>query len=141
MTLVFLGGQEAGEAEAIAQTAFAALPPGLPGPLLTPTKLRVRPRLLALDLDDAEGRAAALHEAAASALETGGWYERERRPFWAHVTLARARGRGGRVARLDRPAPPSAPLRAPALTLYRSRPGREGARYEPLARLGLSSTV
>lgn len=141
MTLVFLGGQEAGEAEAIAEAAFAALPAGVPGPLLTPVKLRVRPRLLALDLDDSDGRATALHEAAASALEAGGWYERERRPFWPHVTLARARGRRGRIAKLGGPAPPRAPLRVPAVTLYRSRPGREGARYEPLARLGLSSTV
>jgi 2'-5' RNA ligase len=71
------------------------------------------------------------------ALEAAGLYEPEKRPFWPHVTLARVRKRE-RVRSLETPAPPAEPWRGDAVTLYRSILRREGARYEPLARFGLS---
>ena len=56
--------------------------------------IRDRPRnarLFALDLDDDGGRAGALQAAATDALEAGGWYRPEKRPFWPHITLARVK--------------------------------------------------
>jgi 2'-5' RNA ligase len=103
-----------------------------------------RPRLFALDLDDARGRAAAVQAAVSLALSDGGFHEPERRPFWPHVTFARvARGTGGTGsgARLPVPAvelaPPPEPFSASAVTLYRSHLSPRGSSYEPLARVRL----
>jgi 2'-5' RNA ligase len=72
-------------------------------------------------------------------------YEPEKRPFWAHVTIARVRseGRGSRrPMRVEQP-PESLPpaLREPnfsgRLTLYRSVLQPQGARYVPLAQVEL----
>jgi 2'-5' RNA ligase len=122
----------------IAHAAFAALPGGSP-PRLTPAGVRAlpprSPRLFALDLDDEDGRASALQTAASAALEAGGWYRPEARPFWPHLTLARVKRGERRVAPLpDQPAPPSEPFEAPVVTLYRSTLRPQGALYEPLAR-------
>ena len=76
-----------------------------------------RARLFALDLDDEGGRAAARSQAAVSdALEAGGWYRPEKRPFWPHVTLARVK-RGERRA----PPPPDLPARPPGSVRGRAR--------------------
>jgi 2'-5' RNA ligase len=137
VTLVFLGWQDQSAAARIAEAAFGALP-ALPPPRLTPVGVRSlpprNPRLFALDLDDEAGRATALQAAASTALEAGGWYRPEKRPFWPHLTLARAK-RGERRARpiLDGPPPPGA-FEAPVVTLYRSTLRPQGALYEPLAR-------
>lgn len=62
----------------------------------------------------------------------------EARPFQPHLTLARARARGGAILP-SLPAPPDLPLwRADQLILYRSRLGRGGAVYAPIRRLRLS---
>jgi RNA 2',3'-cyclic 3'-phosphodiesterase len=137
VTLVFLGWQDESAAAAIAEAAFGALP-ALPPPRLTPADVRSlpprNPRLFALELEDEAGRATALQAAASTALEAGGWYRPEKRPFWPHLTLARAK-RGERRARpiLDGPPPPG-PFEAPVVTLYRSTLRPQGALYEPLAR-------
>ena len=62
----------------------------------------------------------------------------ESRPYQAHLTLARARSRGG--ARLpELPAVPHMkPWRATQLVLYSSRPARTGAVYEALRTLELA---
>ena len=62
----------------------------------------------------------------------------EERPFQAHLTLARARARGG--SRLpDLPEPPHVdPWRAGELILYSSRLTRSGAVYEPVRTLVLA---
>jgi RNA 2',3'-cyclic 3'-phosphodiesterase len=93
------------------------------------------PRLFALDLSDEDGRATALQAAASAALESGGWYRPEKRPFWPHVTLARVK-RGERRAppMPDQPPPPPEPFDAATVTLYRSTLRPQGALYEPLAR-------
>ena len=138
VTLVFLGWQDESAAPRIAEAAFGALPAG-PPPRLTPSGVRSvpprNPRLFALDLEDDGGRATALQAAAAAALEAGGWYRPERRPFWPHLTLARAK-RGERRVRpiLDGPPPPPDPFETPVATLYRSTLRPQGALYEPLAR-------
>lgn len=137
MTLVFLGWQDESAAGRIAHAAFEALPHA-PAPRLAASGVRSvpprRPRLFALDLEDEDGRATALQAAASDALEAGGWYRPEKRPFWPHVTLARVK-RGERAAPMpERPAPPVEPFDAAVVTLYRSTLRPQGALYEPLAR-------
>ena len=68
---------------------------------------------------------------APDALADAGLYTPEKRPFWPHVTLARVR-KGARVRGIEMPEPPSEPWRGAAVTLYRSRLSREGARYDAL---------
>jgi len=141
VTLVFLGWQDETAAEAIAAAAFGA-GAGAAAPELRPAAVRPLPprdpRLFALDLDDADGRATALQAAVSAALEGGGWYRPEKRPFWPHVTLARVKRGERRVAPLpEAPAPPAAPFEAGELTLYRSTLRPQGALYEPLARATL----
>jgi RNA 2',3'-cyclic 3'-phosphodiesterase len=138
VTLVFLGWQDEAGAERIAEAAFGALPAD-PPPRLAATGVRAVPprnaRLFALDLDDEDGRATALQAAMSDALEAGGWYRPEKRPFWPHVTLARAKRGERRVAPPpDRPAPPAEAFDATVVTLYRSTLRPQGAIYEPLAR-------
>jgi 2'-5' RNA ligase len=138
VTLVFLGWQDESAAERIAAAAFESLLDG-PPPRLVPTGVRAVPprgtRLFALDLDDEAGRATELQAAMSAALEAGGWYRPEKRPFWPHVTLARVKRGERRVAPLpDEPPPPRAPFDTPVVTLYRSTLRPQGALYEPLAR-------
>jgi 2'-5' RNA ligase len=138
VTLVFLGWQDEAAAERIAEAAFGALPDGPPA-RLTPAGVRSvpprDPRLFALDLDDEGGRATELQGRASAALEAGGWYRPEKRPFWPHVTLARVKRRERRVPPLaHEPAPPAEPFEVAAVTLYRSVLRPQGALYEPLAR-------
>ena len=138
VTLVFLGWQDESGAERIAEAAFGALPDG-PPPRLTPTGVRSvpprDPRLFALDLDDEDGRATELQGRTSAALEAGGWYRPEKRPFWPHVTLARVKRRERRVPPLaDDPAPPCGPFDASVVTLYKSTLRPQGSLYEPLAR-------
>ena len=138
VTLVFLGWQDESVAERIAEAAFGSLP-AAPAPLLAPTGVRPVPprdaRLFALDLDDEGGRATALQAAVSDALEAGGWYRPEKRPFWPHITLARVKRGERRVAPPpDRPPPPAEAFDAAVVTLYRSTLRPQGALYEPLAR-------
>jgi RNA 2',3'-cyclic 3'-phosphodiesterase len=137
VTLVFLGWQDEAAAEAIAAAAFAAAE--VSAPLLRAADVRPLPprdpRLFALDLEDFEGRAAAVQAGVSSALEAGGWYRPEKRPFWPHITLARVKRGRRRVPPLpDALQPPAEPFPASELTLYRSTLRPQGALYEPLAR-------
>lgn len=140
VTLVFLGWQDEAAAQAIAAAAFAHAGSA---PILRAVGIRPLPprdpRLFALDLDDHEGRASELQARASKALEAGGWYRPEKRPFWPHVTLARVKRKERRVAPLpDSPAPPAAAFPAAALTLYRSTLRPQGALYEKLATVELT---
>ena len=144
MTLVFLGHRPEAEIEPIAESLGVV--EGLSAPVLWPVGIqalpRRRPRLLALDLDDPEGRAGAVQATASGALEARGQHAPERRPFWPHLTLARVRGRGGPEPSSALPPQaglPEGPLRFGHVTLYRSHLAPGGARYEPLARLRLRS--
>jgi 2'-5' RNA ligase len=92
-----------------------------------------RPRVLALHVDDRAGELGRLRAAVAEAVG-----DEDPRPFLAHVTVARVRGR--ERLRAEELAPPRAVwFDAAALTLYRSRPGPGGSVYEPLWRAGLGS--
>ena len=141
VTLVFLGWQDEQAAPAIASAAFEACT-GLEAPSLAPASVRPLPprdpRLFALDLSDDGERASAVQAAVSGALEAGGWYRPEKRPFWPHVTLARVKRRERRVPPLlDAPPAPAEPFAASELTLYRSTLRPQGALYEPLARTTL----
>jgi 2'-5' RNA ligase len=141
VTLAFLGWQDESAAERIAAAAFGAADG--PPPVLAPAGLRAvpprDPRLFALDLEDEAGRGAALQDAVAGALEEARVFTRERRGFWAHLTLARVRRGERRVPGLPtEPAPPPAAFPAAELTLYRSTLRPQGALYEPLARTRLA---
>jgi 2'-5' RNA ligase len=61
----------------------------------------------------------------------------EKRPFRAHLTLARARARDGAILPALAPAPNLEPWRADELVLYSSHLGRTGSVYEPLRRVKL----
>jgi 2'-5' RNA ligase len=140
VTLVFLGWQDEQAAQAIAEAAFGAA--GGQVPLLRPIAVRSvparDPRLFALDLEDEDGRASELQAAVSDALAAGRWYRPEKRPFWAHVTLARVKRGERRVPPLpSEPAPPAEAFEAHELTLYRSTLRPQGALYEPLARTTL----
>lgn len=136
VTLVFLGHLPEAEIPRIAE----ALPEAAPAPRLQATGVKPvparQPRLFALDLADEDDRATAIQGSVSDALQELGLYEPEKRPFWPHVTLARVR-KGGRVRGLEVADPPAEPWRATAVTLYRSRLSREGARYEALHRVAL----
>jgi len=140
VTLVFLGWQDESAAPTIAEAAFEAAPAAVP--TLRATGVRPLPprdpRLFALDLDDDEGRASALQARVSDALEAGGWYKPEKRPFWPHITLARVKRDRRRVPPLpDSPGPPADRFVADRLTLYRSTLRPQGALYEPLERMTL----
>jgi 2'-5' RNA ligase len=139
-TLCFLGSRPDGEIDQIA--AACGVVAGEPvadsafgDPLWLPAR---RPRVLAVALSDPDGALARMQSALSRALVAGGWYAPESRPFLAHVTVARV-GRDARVRPAELPALPGSAVRCSRVTLYRSRLGAGGARYEPLASVELGS--
>jgi RNA 2',3'-cyclic 3'-phosphodiesterase len=140
VTLCFLGWRDVGEIEAIASACQVVS--GCPGASLSvggavwlPPR---RPRVLAVGLDDAGERLGAVQAALSDALARGGWYDPEQRPFLAHVTVARV-PKGVRVKRDALPAPDAVAFAGDHVTLFRSRLGRGGAVYEPLASVHLAA--
>jgi ketosteroid isomerase-like protein len=112
-----------------------AAEPRLGEPVWLPAR---RPRVLAVRLEDGSGVVARVQAALASALVAGGWYAPETRPFLPHVTVARV----AKDARLRPPRlepPPAVEVHCSRVTLYRSRLGSGGARYEPLNVVELGS--
>jgi RNA 2',3'-cyclic 3'-phosphodiesterase len=142
-TLCFLGWRPVIETDAIrvACSVVAEHPApqlALGRPIWLP---RRRPRVLTVELEDAGQGLARLQSSLSEALEAGGWYQPEKRPYLPHVTVARVSGSGrAEPARLVRDLRPPAPLsfRASTVTLYRSRLLRGGARYEPLGSIELT---
>jgi 2'-5' RNA ligase len=143
VTLVFLGYQYERDVARIAELTFAQqlAPVRLEPQGIVPVP-RSRPRLWALDLADEGGALTRWQGGLSERLAAAGLYEPEKRPFWSHVTLARAK-RGKSPRGLEVPALPAAlaePFSTAALTLYRSTLQPQGAVYEPLAR-GKRTTV
>jgi 2'-5' RNA ligase len=133
-TLCFLGWRLVDEIEQIGAACVHAVggsaPPRLTftEPLWLPER---RPRVLAVGLADTFGTLAGIQAALSAALNAGGWYALETRPFLAHVTVARV-ARGARVRPVEVAPLEARGFEAAAVTLYRSRLERAGARYEPL---------
>jgi len=138
VTLCFLGWREVGEVGAIAAACRAAAPPGtfalsLGEALWLPPR---RPRVVAVELPDPSGGLGRLQAAVSAALAAQGFYEPESRPYLGHVTVARV-GRGVRARSSPLPPPEAVTFDAGAVTLYRSRLERGGARYEALDTIAL----
>jgi RNA 2',3'-cyclic 3'-phosphodiesterase len=140
VTLCFLGSRplaEVGEIAAACRRAGAGLPApslGVGDALWLPPR---RPRVLTVELDDQEGRLAAVQSALARALVDGGFHEPETRPFLAHVTVARIQ-REARLRGVELPAPESWRFTAQRVTLFQSRLGRGPARYHALSTVELA---
>ena len=140
ITLVFLGRRPRDYVQRVWQTAADSLA-GSPAPELTVAGAAWVPprrsRVLALDLEDRDARAAAVHESLSVALQAAGLHEPEQRPLWPHVTVARLRA-NAKVRDRALPAAPSTSFTAPRVTLYRSDLHPAGARYVALERLELA---
>lgn len=145
VTLAFLGHHPAAVADRVAAILGSVEPrPVAIAPFAEPQRVpRSRPRLVALGLE--APAAAEIQAELVPPLVAAGLYEPERRPFWPHVTLVRARaGRHAaaarRALRRDPPALPGelrAPFGAVRLALYRSSLRPDGAEYVSLANLDL----
>lgn len=100
-----------------------------------------RPRVLWLGVEEGAAELAGLEAALEDGLAMDGW-ERDARPFRAHLTLARADGvRAGprTVAALKRAAEGfSTSWQASTITLFESHTGGGRARYEPLFEMPLA---
>jgi 2'-5' RNA ligase len=127
VTLAFLGQRPAAELEALREALHAA-GTGLPQPVLSPARYRETERVAMLVLDDLEGRAALVQKRLSARLERLGVYRPESRPWLAHVTVARLRGR-----LRARPELPDLPAFSPSeAALYHSILRPSGASYEIL---------
>lgn len=134
VTLAFLGHRPEADADVaagvLARVEERPAPRlALGGALLLPAR---RARVLGVELEDADGGLARLQAELSAALEAAAAYRPEARPFRAHVTVARLRT-GARAPRAIAAAPEPVTFAAGSVVLYRSRVGRGGAVYEPLA--------
>jgi RNA 2',3'-cyclic 3'-phosphodiesterase len=138
VTLCFLGSQPAEQIDGIAAACGAVK--ACPRPVLSLGEPRWlpprRPRVLAVGLEDRGLALARVQGELADVLRAGGWYEPERRPFLAHVTVARAAGEGP-VRPANPPSPVPISFVGTSVALLRSRLSGAGARYERLAAVAL----
>ncbi len=140
VTMCFLGWQAIGAVDSIVSACrvLAGEPAAqlrVGGWIWLPPR---RPRVLAIELEDRGGALASAQSRLSAALEAGGWYRPEQRPFLAHVTVARV-PRGARVRAGEPEAPPALALTGSRVTLFRSRLSPAGARYEGLASVELGA--
>ncbi len=125
VTLAFLGGRPASDVPAIVRE-LRAMAREAERPVLAASHYRETRSVGMVVFDDDGGRAGRLAEGLAAQLEALGVYERERRPWLAHVTVLRFR----RPPRL-RPDPPDLGAVSPSeAALYHSVLRRTGAQYE-----------
>lgn len=139
VTLCFLGWRAAAEVEPVGAACAGALAGASQCRLSIGDGVWLpqrRPRVLSVELIDESGALGTLQTSLSAALSAGGWYAPEVRPFLAHVTVARVRGRA-RIRPLALPETPGLSFCAATVTLYRSRLGAGGARYEPLRTIEL----
>ncbi len=140
VTLCFLGWRLGAEIEpiiAVCEQVASQRRPSLSvgAPMWLPPR---RPRVLAVKVEDRDGDLAEVQGALSRELQSGGWYVPETRPFLGHVTVGRV-ARGARLASVELPPQPQPSFEGSTVTLFRSRLGPGGARYEPLARVALGS--
>ena len=141
LTLAFLGRRPESDVETISEVLREAAGPAprlvLGSPLLLPPR---RSRVLTVELADPDGTLAALQGRVSAGLEAAGVFVPEKRPFRAHVTVARLRPReraGGWASQSVDAAPEPLEFGAGTLTLFVSRLHPRGARYEALSRVNL----
>jgi 2'-5' RNA ligase len=146
LTLAFLGSRMPEEVEPAG--AIVGESGDVPAPLMELLDPVGRPsskraRLWALPVLSAGGEQ--LQAEVSQRLVAAGLYEPEKRPFWPHVTVARARPERSGSKRLETverppgelPAALSEPFLGVRLGLYRSELKSTGARYVPLAQIKL----
>jgi 2'-5' RNA ligase len=127
VTLAFLGHRPADELDAITE-ALRESAAGAGEIRLTPVRYRETRSVGMVVLGDEGGHAAAFANAVQARLEQLGVYERERRPWLPHLTVARWRERPGL-----RPVPPPGRTFVPSdAAAYVSRLHAGGARYAVL---------
>ena len=131
VTLALLGHRPEEDVEPVsAALGGLALPETLPlklgaGLLLPPRRARV----LTVEVS---GEIAPVQALVSDALEALGVYVPERRPFRAHVTVARLRSGARSPRELPGVSCETVAFDGGPVVLYRSRLGRGGASYEPL---------
>jgi RNA 2',3'-cyclic 3'-phosphodiesterase len=126
-TLAFLGSRPEGEVAAIAvelRAAAAFAPPCE----LVPERYRETRSVGMIVCRDPSGAATALAEDVQRRLERLGVYRREQRPWLPHVTVLRFKEGAG----LRPEVPNTCSIHVVRSALYRSSPGRHGARYDVL---------
>ena len=98
MTLAFLGQRPAAQVDAIAAAMAAEVPAAPAIELLDPVPRPARGRARFYALPVRSAGAMEIQSELAARLQEAGLHEPEKRPFWPHVTVARARteGRGSR---------------------------------------------
>lgn len=145
ITLAFLGYRPEKEVQRLAE-ALESLE--VPAPRIelrdpVPRPPRGRARLFALPVESPQ--AVEVQVALQEELVAAGLYEPEKRAFWPHVTVARARPERGskKPMRVAEP-PPGLPsdlcehaFDVVRVTLYRSDLQPQGARYTPLSQIEL----
>ena len=138
VTLAFLGSRSENEATTVGARLTNVIRPldalRTAGALWLP---RRHPGVLTVALRDDE-QLSGLQADLAAELESAIDFESEARRFRPHVTVGRV-PRGTRIdtrPALD-PPPPALAVRMPALTLYCSHTGADGARYEVLSSVAL----
>lgn len=133
VTLCFLGARPVGEIDAIASAVERCPAEHLllhvGAPLWLPPR---RPRTLALEVGEQAGELTRLHASLCEELAAAIDWQRERRRFRAHVTVARlGRDAGAREGAALAPSPQLS-FCPRELVLYRSLLAPEGASYEAL---------
>ena len=132
VTLAFLGAREPDDVAPIVASLDGAPAPALAlgAVLLLPPR---HARVLAVAVEDRDGTLGGLQARVSGALAAAGLYTPEKRPFRAHVTVARLRPRTrpprDAVVAVDRQE-----FSGEAITLYASHLHPSGARYEAVSR-------
>ncbi len=136
VTLAFLGSRPASELAAVADTLRAAA--AAAGPIrFEPVRWRETRSVGMVVLDDEGGAAGRLAVDLQERLEALGVYERERRPWLAHVTVLRFRER----PRLGPSLPPIGRFAPSDAAAFLSRLHPAGARYEVLESFALGGVT
>jgi RNA 2',3'-cyclic 3'-phosphodiesterase len=135
VTLAFLGSRPTEELDAIARDLRAAAGAAAPA-RLTVVQYRETRSVAMLACEDEGGRATALAADLHARLEQLGAYERERRPWLPHVTVARFRRR----PRLQPALPELGAFMTSEAAVYMSVLRPSGAQYEVLQSVALEGS-
>jgi RNA 2',3'-cyclic 3'-phosphodiesterase len=135
VTIAFLGATSADRVEAVVAAVREAAR-GMRTPTLTAARYHETRSVGMLVLDDADRRASELAERVFERLERLGVYERERRAWLPHVTVARFRER----PRLSLPVPDLGRVSPSEVALYHSVLRPAGAQYEVVESVALGGS-
>lgn len=132
VTLAFLGRRPAADVPRIVD-AFRVAVADADTPLLQAVRYRETRSVGMVELSETDDRAARFADDVQRRLEALGVYERERRPWLPHVTVARFRAR----PRLELPPPDLGAVSPSDAALYNSVLRSTGAQYEVLKSVAL----